>query len=110
MWHKGLMEEQIDTFRNSFLAQNRLEVSCYDAMRALEEFRDDYPGEFDAEEVMVEFDEPMNNHASEVYADLLTAREQNCLQEYVNELVDFINEDGQFSQADHQETQEGLLQ
>lgn len=91
-------------FRETHLFSNTVDLTCFDAMRALEEFRHDYPNEFNAEELAVSFDEPMTYHANEVYADLLGAREQKLLQEFVDHLVDFINEDGIFA-----ETSEGAL-
>lgn len=82
----------MEQFSHTHFAQNRPNLLPFDAVRALEEFRSDYPNEFQAEESAVAFNEPMSIQAKELYADLLGARAEKQLQPFVDILAEFIDE------------------
>lgn len=77
------------------LFQNRTnpQLTVFDALRAVEEFRHDYPeAAVTTEPVLVEFDEPMSFHAKELYIDLMTANAEKSLPLFMEHLSTFIDE------------------
>lgn len=78
---------------NTHLFQHHSNLTAFHVARALEEFKFDYPDEVQAGElVALDFTEPMDYQSKELYADLLTARAENCLQALVDKFVEFIDE------------------